>query len=131
MFKSAFALAAIVAASFGGVAVEAAEVGIRNEAGYSTRAITGGHQWSEYNGVSVTRSRTVSTARTRQGDMGGSAGAGLGTSGTGTGNGQDAARSRTRTVTRNLTLEAFEGGSRNGFHGNDNSVFSSSSVFAR
>ena len=133
MFKSAFALAAIVAASFGGVAVAAAEVGIRTESGYSPRAITGGHQWSEYNGASVTKERTDSRSRSTHGDL--DAGTAVATP-----NGQnvantsgtdmDRARGRSRTVTKNRTKEWFEGGSRNNFSGHDVSTFSSSSIFA-
>ena len=133
MFKSAFALAAIVAASFGGVAVEAAEVGIRTESGYSTRNITGGHQWSEYSGTSTTKERTVSRSRSTHGDL--DAGTAVATPnglnhGNTSGTDMDRARGGSRTVTKNRTKEEFSGGSRNNFDGHDVSVFSSSSIFA-
>lgn len=130
MIKSFAALAAAAALLTGG-AVNASEVGIRNSAGYSTRSITNGHNWSQYSGVSITTERNRSRSRTTHGDMGGSAGAGAGSAGTGTGNGQDRSRSRSHTVTRNLTVEGFSGGSYNEFAGNDNSVFSESSIFGR
>lgn len=132
MFKSAFALAAVVAATFGGVA-QAAEVGIRTESGYSTRTITGGHQWSEYEGTSKTRTRTVSVSRSSHGDL--DAGTAVATPnganhGNTSGTDMDRARGRSRTVTKNRTKEEFSGGSRNDFTGTDVRVFSSSSVFA-
>ena len=130
MIKTFAALAAAAALLTGGVA-SAAEVGIRNSAGYSTRSITGGHQWSEFSGVSISTERTVNRSRTTHGGMGGGAGTSANNSGAGTGGGQGRSRSRSRSVSANLTVEAFSGGSRNDFSGNDTSVFSESSVFSR
>lgn len=107
MFK-AFATAAAIL-SIGASGAMAAEVGIRHSAGSSYRSTTNGTSVYNFDGRSVTNTRTNSSAVAERG--------GLGT----------ASRTRTRTT----DVLNFSGRDVNNFTGGSNSVFSENSIFAQ
>ena len=141
----AFATAAAVL-SIGASGVMAAEVGIRHSAGSSYRSITNGTSAYNFDGRSVTNTRTTSRASAERGQISGEAGfCPPGQSecggpsaqnhanfdGTQTAGSFDSARTNSLTRTRTTDVLNFSGRDTNNFGGGDSSVFSETSIFAR
>ena len=143
MFKT---LAIVAALTLGAGSAMAAEVGIRHSAGSSYRSITNGTSVYNFDGRSVTNTRTTSSAVTERGALGGEAGfCPPGQSecggpsaenpalfdGASTGGGFGSARTTSNTRTNTTDVLNFSGRDTNRFAGGDSSVFSETSIFAQ